>query len=721
MVSLFWLLCLWSFEDLPLKDEVGRRQFEIRAAHYPLEVGLSLKDSQILTRLERLGYQRRSGLPKNPGGYFWGNKHLTFYQLEHTVGNKTFPARLIRIELESGDRISAVLNDGKPITAHLEGEPLFESLREARAVRIDFDFADLPEHVWKPLLAAEDARFFDHLGLDGRALARSALANFKAGKVKQGGSTITQQLIKNRDLTPKRTFGRKASEAVRALWLESQYSKEAILEAYLNHVYLGHSDGLAIYGYATAARAIFNKAVNGLDLAEAATLAAMVQGPNRYNPLQKGDRVKDRRDWVLSRMAELGWASQADVADAKAQLVQSRKGRLEAPKASHFREWLKDVYRQNNPKRFKAGKGVVMDTTLDPLLQENAEIAVSRSLDGFRDKPAVALIAMDLRDGAVLAYVGGHGSDFDSARNALRQPGSTVKPFIALEAFSRGGGHPILHTNSLIEDKALRLDLPSGPWEPRNNDRRFHGVVSLRQALIQSYNVPFVRLGLYLGSENVAKRLRRAGLRAARSGEPAFLLGSNEVTPLDLVQAYSVFANYGRLQEARPLYRMMRPSGRTLLNTDDKGRRIASAGAAYMVHQMLEDVIVFGSGQNARVKGLRLHGKSGTSSNGRDAWFVGYGGSVVTVVWLGYETETGLRGGGPAAKLFGDFMAKAVPARPPHEVAQPLSVIDGYVDLRTGLRVDKGNKHASKTWFQRGHLPGKKRWWRRNQSEPVIR
>ena len=294
-----------------LDDDLGRNEVRIYSAPYRIEAGRPVTDLDLPRRLERLGYVRRRGeRPREPGEYFFGTDRFWIYRPDVRIGGKRHPSRLLGLELGDGLIRSGIDAGGEPLHGKhfwIEPELLAESFDSDRAARVPVAFDSLPDHVWQAVLAAEDSRFFEHSGLDARALARASLRNAKAGKVVQGGSTITQQLIKIRDLSPKRSIGRKASEAARALALEAEFDKTEILEAYLDAVYFGHVDGIQIYGLGTAAQAYFSKPVDNLSLEEAALLAAMIQGPNRLSPVRHPDRVVDRYRWVLTRMVASDW------------------------------------------------------------------------------------------------------------------------------------------------------------------------------------------------------------------------------------------------------------------------------------------------------------------------------------------------------------------------------------------------------------------------------
>jgi penicillin-binding protein 1B len=727
-----------------LEEELGRTEVRVRSAAYPLVAGRTVEQAALVQRLETSGYRRVRERPTEPGQYFFGHDVFWVYRRAHRVRGIDYGASLIGLELRRGDgmilgtvsvggRKHALDREG---TLWLEPETLSESLRADRAVRRPLKLDEIPEHVWRAVLAAEDARFFRHTGVDSKALARAALANVKAGKVAQGGSTITQQLVKNRDLSPKRTLGRKASEAVRALMLESEYTKREILEAYLNQVYLGHVDGLALHGLGAAAYTYFSREVGELELAEAAALAAMIQGPNRLNPERHPDALRERRDWVLSRIEELEWGSPAEVDAARRSPIRLRARAAERPAAGAFVTWAAERVEERFPGRIERGRGVVLETSLDPHLQRIAERAVRENLDGLRrvsrkvrNGPlSAALVALDARTGEVLAWVGGDpadtGSRFDRARNARRQPGSAIKPLLLLEAFDRCAGRDDpLHPATRVADEPLRVPLHDGDWTPENFDRRFRGVVDVRSALRDSINVPFVRMALACGLDATGDRLRELGLDVPDEPPPSLALGALEATPLQMARAFTVFATPGFVVEPRPFSRVELPGGRPLLRERPETRRASRSSSAWVVRELMRDAVQRGTAQVADIDGLDVAAKTGTSSSARDAWFVGTAGSIVTAVWVGMDDgdPLGLTGARAAGPIWRDFMREAVLARPPKKLDRPGGVVERWIDPATGLLVRERNKNARLELFRRSVLPKRDRFWRRDRPAPALR
>lgn len=719
-----------------LEQELGRNEVRIQSIPFELRAGGTVWGYALGERLERLGYRRVRRKPERVGEYFWGTERFWIYRRGFRWNRRDEPPRLIGLHL-SGDRgrIDGVLSvDGEvvpPSALRLEPEILSESLDGRRARRVVVGFDAFPERLWRAVLAAEDARFFEHSGVDARSMARALLANIKAGGVAQGGSTITQQLIKNRDLSPRRSLGRKASEAMRALALEAEYDKEEILGAYLDAVYLGHVDGLAIHGMGTAARVYFSKTVDELSLAECAALAAMIQGPNRLTPDRHAERLTQRRNWVLSRLEELEWAESSAVAKAKDSPLRTRRTAPHHPLGRHFVGWVKALAEDEAPRHLAKGRGVVADTTLDPWLQAEAESAVATHLKSLRrrrggDDISAALVALDAATGDVLAHVGGDpggGDGFDRARRARRQPGSAVKPLLLLEAFDGCGAEAPLYPSIRVADEPLRMELPSGPWEPRNSDGEFHGVVSLREALRESYNVPFVRIARHCGFRAMGRQLRRVGLDVPSAPPPSMALGALETTPVDLARAYTVLALGGERAEVRPVVRLERPGGRRIRGFPDRRRRAAKPSVVYMVNDLLKEAARDGTAQGAAVDGWEVSAKTGTTSDRRDAWLAGHGNGIVTVVWVGRDDgePLGLGGGTAAAPLWRNFMEKALGSRPKRTQTKPDDVLELHVDARTGLLVRSFNSNARLDLFRRGAKPRRDRFWRVDESVPVIR
>lgn len=730
-----------------LETELGRNEVRVLSAPYRIEPGQSIEVSAIPERLERLGYRRVHDRPMAPGEYFWGHERFWIYRRGHWYDGRRWPARLFGMTLDgegsAEGRIVGFLDASEaPLWQSGGGQPwiepevLAESLSPDRAARVPVSIDRLPEHVWRAVLAAEDHRFFDHAGVDAIAVARALLANAQAGEVTQGGSTITQQLIKVRDLSPRRTLGRKLSEAVRALALEAEYDKREILEGYLNHVYLGHVDGLSLYGVGAAARAYFSKPATELDLGEAALLAAMIQGPNRLSPVRHPERLVGRQRWVLGRLAELGWADEGAVERARERgLPRLRIDRPESPPARRFLSWVRSVAAEEAPGRVEKGRGLVVQTGIDPLVQARAEEAVAGGLARLerehrelrRRGVTAALVALDARTGAVIAHVGGDPRDredrFDRVRLAQRQTGSAVKPLLLLEAFDDCGGRAPLYPARRVLDAPLTLELPSGPWSPENLGRRYRGAVPLREALVASLNAPFVRVGRWCGFAETAETFRRVGLDVPEEPPPSFVLGAVETSPARMAGAFTPFATLGRALRPLPVVSLYRPSGARIASFESRGDRVAEPAAAFLVRDLMRDVVRRGTGRVADVEGLEVWGKTGSSSDWRDAWFVGGARSVVAALWVGVDdgTPLGLASSKTAVPIWRDFIARAAPSRPALDAAPPEDVVVLWVQDRTGRLLKEPRRESHSELFDRDHLPPGRRWWRPDPALAPIR
>lgn len=562
--------------------------------------------------------------------------------------------------------------------------------------------AELPPHLVDAVLAVEDQRFFEHEGFDLRRIGGALVANVRAGGIAQGGSTITQQLAKNLYLTAERTPLRKLREAALATMLEVRYSKERILEAYLNEIYLGHDRGVAIHGVGAASRYYFGKDVRDIVLSEAATLAAMIRAPNRLAPHRHPDDLRARRNLVLQLMVEQGRVP-ARSRDQSAQVrVPGRVHPQRGVDGRYFRDFARDAAPGGVPRR-----GTAVYTTLDAALQQAAERAVGQ-MTARAGAPQAALVALDPRTGEILAMVGGRSygvSQFNRATTARRQPGSAFKPIVALAALERGpDGVPAFTLASTIDDAPLDVDTPAGPWQPVNYDGHYRGAVSLRDALEQSLNVPFARVGLALGPERVVATARRLGITTPLAAVPSLALGSSEVTLLELVRAYGVFATGGELAESRRLLGRARYGEGFDAMTRRASTRVADPAATFLVTSALEGAVDHGTARGLGRGGIA--GKTGTSNNWRDAWFVAYTPDLVVGVWVGHDDGASVRQTGGAA---------AVPI-----VARFLDLADidgGRFDVPDGVVTAYGgdggffSRCGEEEYFLEGTEPGDRGCW----------
>ncbi|MGF1454704.1 MAG: transglycosylase domain-containing protein [Alphaproteobacteria bacterium] len=506
----------------------------------------------------------------------------------------------------------------------------------------DVRLEDLPDHVPQAILAIEDHRFFHHVGLDLAGLIRALTANLAAGRVVQGGSTLTQQLAKNLFLTSERTVRRKLQEALLALWLEARLGKDEILALYLNRVYYG----AGTHGIDAAARRYFAKPARDLSLGEAAVLAGLLKAPSRYAPTHNADGAQARARLVLKRMAELGYITEEDADQAAARPLVL--GEAATPGVHYFMDWIVDLLAEYVG---RVREPLVVRTTLDLELQKAAESAVASVLDDALAEDAkigqVALVALD-STGAVRALVGGRSyrkSPYNRVVRAWRQPGSAFKPFVYLAALEAGW-----QSDYAIEDRPIRV----GRWSPSNFTGRFEGKVSLTRALSRSLNAATVRLTETIGRKRVIDTAQRMGLDADLKPYPSLPLGTFEVTPLSLTAAYVPMANGGRAVAVNPMVRIQTRSGQTLYERErgDLGQA-APRRDIDGLRDMMRVVVSDGTGRAAALEGYDVAGKTGTSQNFRDAWFIGHVEGLVAGVWVGNDD------GRPMNKITGG----TVPAR----------------------------------------------------------
>ena len=681
----------------------ARRATFVYAAGQPLAPGISVRAVDLTETLTRLKYQETSGLPAAPGQFqrTAGAWDLYVRGLEEDTGQA--PAR-IRLEL-SGDRIVRVQRDGELIDGvRLEGEVLASGAdrrgEDFRPVRL----ADVPPSLINAILAAEDHRFFEHAGLDFRGLVRAAWTNIRAGRVAQGGSTITQQLVKNRLVGPRRTFGRKLREAWLATVVEWRYSKEQILEAYLNEMYLGQRASQAIRGVSSAARVYFGKEAHQLTLAESALLAGMVRAPNSYSPVVNSERARRRRDVVLARMRELGRIGDADYAKARGEAVRVQPNLRPGQGAPYFVDYLEQEIEQRLPDLNGGARGARIYSTLDLPLQRFAETALTRGLERLEasrprlrrsdqsERLQAALIALDPATGHVVALVGGRDyqvSQFNRALLAHRQPGSAFKPFVYLAALRERRGAVAFTPASFVDDSPLTVDVEGMPWSPRNYEDRYEGRVTVRRALEQSLNAATVRIALEIGLPAVIESARGLGISSALRPVPAMALGAFEVTPIELAGAYLPFANGGfRAGEITAVRAAYETDGSPFALRDVAPTAIISPAEAYLMTSLLEGVMASGTGASARALGLTsaVSGKSGTTNDGRDAWFVGYTPTLVALVWVGFDGGDvhGLSAAQAALPIWADFMRQALDAYPAPTFAVPPGVTVTSIDSSNG-------------------------------------
>jgi penicillin-binding protein 1B len=620
----------------------------------------------------------------------------------------------------SGSRISRLRLDGEtvgsvPLEPALIGSYFGADLQERRPLSVDHVAADLIDAV----VAAEDDNFFEHSGVSFTGILRAFWVNLRGGEIRQGGSTLTQQLVKNLYLSHERTFGRKAQELILALLLEARYDKRQILEAYLNQIYLGGSGGVSLMGMGAASRAYFGKDPSQLDLAEAATLAGMIRAPAVYSPFSHPDKAKERRDWVLGRMAKLGRVPAARIEAALAEPVSVAPEPVVRRRAPYFADAMAVEAQLRYGVEELADKGYILFSTLDPQGQKEAEEAVvwglQRAEQGYQKGQSAtkgplqaALVSLAPDTGGILAYVGGRSYDssqFDRAGQALRQAGSAFKPIVYAAAFENDVASPA----SFLEDSPLTVKLATMSWSPKNDDGSFHGWVSVRTALEKSYNPATTRLALQVGMKKIVALARRMGITADMDPFPSVALGAVDVTPVELSNVYATLAAGGVRPPVHGLVAILDRSGKAVQGAPlPKPERALSPQTSYMVTSLLQGVLVRGTARGAAA-GIPgdVAGKTGTTNKRRDSWFGGFARERATVVWVGYDDNatTRLSGARAALPVWVRFMAKTAPRGGYSAFEQPPGVTTAVIDPTTGLLATEFCPAVLTEVFREGEVP----------------
>ncbi|GAB4259862.1 penicillin-binding protein 1A [Deferrisoma sp.] len=579
--------------------------------------------------------------------------------------------------------------------------------------RIPVTLDDLPPHAVRAFLAIEDHRFFEHFGLNVGRILKALAVDVLEGRVVEGGSTITQQLAKVLFLTPERTLRRKLREALLALEIERRYTKREILEFYLNQIYLGNG----AYGVGAAARAYFGKTPSELTLADAALLAALPKAPARYDPFRNPEKARARRNLVLRRMADLGWADPEEAARAAEAPLPSRPPQRPV-RAPYFVERVRRELVETLGLDPVYQGGLRVYTTLDPSLQEAAEAALAEGLRAVdarhpgRKTPAQgAVVVLDLRTGAVRAHVGGRSWDespFDRAVQARRQPGSAFKFFVYLAALERG----FTQADTLLDAPGeFPGSHPRKPWRPMNYDGRFEGEMTLRLALARSRNLPAVRLLDRIGRQPVEDLARRLGLKGPFGQGLAEALGVGAASPLELARAYAAAATGGVLPEPRWIQAVHGPDGRNLWPAPAPARRVLDPVVAYCMTDMLRAVVQDGTGRAARGLPFPVAGKTGTTDDQRDAWFIGFSSRLAAAVWVGCDDNTPLGRGETGARaalpVWTAVMGASAGAETPPPWPVPPGVSFVEIDVRTGLRAGPDCRDKALAAFARGTEPSR--------------
>ncbi len=668
------------------------RAFEIRT-------GRAVTYEQLRQRLNEVGYAEREKAEK-PGEF----SVSTGYVLIAPRTAEKERVRLIRVDLSRGQpafvtRVSEV--GAKDIDRLTLEPPLLATLNPGQRRRY-VPLASIPPMLVNAVLTIEDRRFYDHPGVDPIRAVGALWTNIFGDKpYLEGASTLTQQIVKNTFLTPDQTLRRKVQEQFMALVLESRFTKPQILELYLNDVILGQRGPFEIHGVAEAARIFFGKDVSNVSVAEAATIAGIIQLPSRYSPFRNPDRAKERRNIVLREMADAGHidADTAAKATAEPLRVQARALENEAP---YFVDYVSDVIEEKYAGLLKKDTAVEVYTTLDLQLQRVAQEAVATGVlqvDKLLSKkkqglPQVALVAIDPRSGDILAMVGGRAyekTQYNRAVTTKRQPGSIFKPFVYLAAFDRTAnqGTPVITPASVfVDEPTIFKDGEGRDYAPGNYHNEYEGPITVRRALAQSRNIVAIKVAEAAGLDQVADLWKRVGVGTPAKPYPSIALGVFEASPLEMAGAYTIFSNSGAVRPVQGISRIV-DGGKAVSIPTVKPKQVARADTTYLVTNLLRAVMNEGTGAGARNLGFVADaaGKTGTTNDLRDAWFAGFTPDLLTIVWVGLDDNTpiGLSGAQAALPIWATFMKNALAGRPSTAFDTPEGVVYAAIDRDTGL------------------------------------
>lgn len=731
VLAYYWVAFSGRIDNL-LRGDVFTRSAGIYAAPKMIRVGQAISEDDLIGYLKRSGYVERNQQADSARGRYTMSGSMVDVEPgpdSMVDGAKSFPQ--IRVEFNRGGKAISYITD-RQNGAHLEKAQLEPELISSvtgreRAKRRVIGFNDVPTDLRNAIVVTEDRSFFEHYGVNVRGIIRALLRRYDSDPhspiARQGGSSITQQLVKNLLLSPEYSLKRKVSEAYMSIILETRLSKQEIFALYANQVYLGQQAGFSINGFGEASSAYFNKDVTNLTLPEAAFLAGLIRSPNRYNPFHDLETARARRNQVLESMAETGVITDAQAKDAEATELKlaPAKGRIDISDAPYFAD-----YAQNQLGDLISGEGadhLRIYTSIDMDLQRAAYNAVTKqlaALDKIEAKRVpegtlqAALVAMNAHTGEIVAMVGGR--DYSKSQlnraEALRQPGSVFKPFVYATALNTAYDPvPRLITPAtMFKDEPKTFTYDNQQYSPGNmGDKYSMQPVTLRDAMVHSLNVVTVDVAMEVTVGRVMSLAAKAGLPRVSRAYPAMALGTAEATPLQIASAYTAFANSGMRTTPIAITRVTTGSGMTVAQPTAQKNEVVRPPIAYVMTSFMKDVVNRGTGAPLRARGFKYNvaGKTGTS---RDGWFAGYTPDLVCVVWVGFDdgSQLGLTGAASALPIWGDFMSSALTTHPEWtgDWNMPDGVQQTEIDPATGVIAQADSTTKRGEYFINGTLPG---------------
>ncbi|CAH1544763.1 peptidoglycan glycosyltransferase/peptidoglycan DD-transpeptidase MrcB [Vibrio jasicida] len=732
-----WLKIIWSFSwkagvalsavllfvgiylDSVVKDRFDGQLFDLPTVVYArilnLSPGENITIKEMRNELDVLNY-RKVSQPRYPGEYSSSSTRIELIRRPFEFADGPEPDRHVMLHFSSSGltRIQSLESKGDLGYLRIEPKMLGMLEKDQNEQRLFLRRDQFPEILVDALLATEDRDFYQHDGVSPLAIGRALVANIKAGRTVQGGSTLTQQLAKNLFLTRDKTLWRKVREAYIALILDYRYSKDRILEAYLNEVYLGQSGGDAIHGFALASRYYFGQPIQELRIDQLAMLVGMVKGPSYYNPIRYPERTKTRRDLVLRLLMQQDMLTSEQYEQAVNRPLDTQsKPRIASRQPAYFQQ-LNIELKEKVGDNFKAETGLRLFTSLDPVSQSKLEQAIAKKVPELAKRAGkeleAAAVAVDRHSGEIRAMVGGKRvgyEGFNRALNASRPIGSLVKPAIYLTALEQPEKYNLATT---LHDTPLSLKGSKGSvWSPRNFDRKFRGDVPLYLALAKSLNVPTVRLGMELGIPEVSDTLERLGVdKNEIRPVPSMFLGSFSLTPFEVAQMYQTVTNSGKRAKLSALRSVIDMDGNVIYQSLPRSAQAVDQQAAWLTTYAMKQGVAQGTGRflQSQFSWAALAGKTGTSNDSRDSWFVGVDGREVTTVWLGRDDNksTKLTGSSGALRVYAEYLQQRIPER--LELPWPKEVTTlGFQKAANGaLELNCRSEYKLPVWDKTGQI-----------------
>lgn len=719
LVGLVILAGFAIYLDAVVQEKFSGKRWTIPAKVYarPLElfVGQKLAKDDFLRELDALGYRRES-VVNGPGAVSVAGNSIELHSRGFQFYEGAEPAQRVRVRF-SGDYVAGLTqaNGSNLAVARLEPVLIGGLYPAHQEDRILIKLDQVPTYLIEALVAVEDRDYFDHFGVSPKGIARAMWVNATSGRVVQGGSTLTQQLVKNFYLTNERTLARKATEAMMAVLLELHYDKQEILEAYMNEVFLGQDGQRAIHGFGLASQYFFSQPVSELKLEQVALLVGMVKGPTFFNPRRNPERALARRNLVIDLLAEQGSITADEAAAAKQKpLGVTSRGSMADSSFPAFLDLVKRQLREDYRDQDLTEEGLRIFTSLDPILQLKAEEALAETLKRLAGRKGVdavqaGMVVTNPETGEIQALIGSRQprfAGFNRALDAVRPIGSLVKPAIYLSALERPSQYTL---TSWLEDEPFSIKGQDGQvWTPQNYDRKAHGTIYLYQGLAQSYNLSTAKLGLEIGVPNVLKTLERLGVERKWPAYPSMLLGAGALTPMEVAGMYQTLANGGFNTPLRGIRSVLTADGEPLGRYPFKIQQRFDPGAIYLLQNAMQRTMREGTGRSVYSQlpsSLNLAGKTGTSNDSRDSWFAGFSQDLLSVVWLGRDDNgpTPLTGATGALQVWTSFMRKVDPL--PLDMPMPDNVTQAWIDRQTGLGSASGCPNAVQMPYIRGSEP----------------